>query len=334
MKRVLLLTTGGTIASVEKEDGLAPGLTPTELLQAVPEILTFCHVDTRPLVSLDSSNILPEHWQQLANNIRAAYDQYDAFVITHGTDTMAYTAAALSYLIQNSAKPIVITGAQRPIWSAGSDAQKNLLDSFFFCANTETVGGVFVIFGGRAILGTRARKVRTMSYSAFDSINYPVAAYIHHRQITDYLLAPEKSIAKTSVLFYERLNPRVCLLKLTPGMPPDVLSYLGQTNDAIILESFGSGGLPFPFHATAETLAEDGCTLVLSTQVTFEGSDVDAYEVGRRIRQSAGMMQAHDMTVEAALAKLMWILPQTAEKSDIRKLFYTPVARDIYCPTC
>ena len=330
MKNILLLATGGTIASTQErsDDALAPGLPPEVLLQAVPEITQYCRVDTVQIESLDSTNIRPEHWLKLAAAIRQNYDKYDGFVITHGTDTLAYTAAALSYLVQHSTKPIVITGAQRPIWAGGSDGTKNLLDSFFFCSKSGA-SGVFVVFGGKAILGTRARKVRSMSYRAFDSINYPPVASIHHRQMTRYLLAPE--LAAKPVRFYDALNARVCLLKLTPGMPPDVLLHLGQANDAIIMESFGTGGLPFVFHDIAQQLAAQ-CTLVLSTQVAFEGSDLDVYETGRRIADTPGMMQAYDMTVEAALAKLMWILPIANNPDEIRQLFYTPVFRDIYLP--
>ena len=329
MKRILLLATGGTIAAVEGAEGLSPGLSPHALLEAVPDISAYCQAEAEQLTSLDSTNILPEHWLQLAGAIQERYDEFDAFVITHGTDTLAYTGAALSYLIQNSAKPIVLTGAQRPIWAGGSDGPKNLLDSFFFAARSG-VGGVYIVFGGKAILGTRARKVKTMSYSAFDSINYPPVAYIHHRQIVSYLLAPESE--NRPVRFYDRLSPEVCLLKLTPGMPPEVLSYLGSTHKGVILESFGTGGLPFSFHETAGRLTKAGCTLVLSTQVALEGSDLDVYQVGRRISALEGVLEAHDMTAEAALSKLMWILPQAKTPDDIRRLFYTPIYRDIYLP--
>ena len=329
MKRILLLSTGGTIAAIEGEDGLSPGLSPSALLDAVPDIAAYCQAEALALTSLDSTNILPEHWLQLAGAIQTHYETFDAFVITHGTDTLAYTGAALSYLIQNSKKPIVLTGAQRPIWSGGSDGPKNLLDSFFFAARSG-VGGIYVVFGGKAILGTRTRKVKTMSYSAFDSINYPPVAYIHHRQIVSYLLAPEPHAHP--VRFYDQLNPKVCLLKLTPGMPPDVLSYLGSSHDGVILESFGTGGLPFTFHETASRLAKEGCTLVLSTQVALEGSDIDVYQVGRGLGAREGILEAHDMTAEAALSKLMWILPQAKTADEIRRLFYTPVHRDIHLP--
>ena len=329
MKRILLLATGGTIAAVEGEDGLSPGLSPDALLEAVPDIAAYCEAQAEQLTNLDSTNILPEHWLQLAKAIEKRYDDFDAFVITHGTDTLAYTGAALSYLIQNSEKPIILTGAQRPIWAGGSDGPKNLLDSFFFAARSG-VGGIYIVFGGKAILGTRGRKVKTMSYSAFDSINYPPVAYIHHRQIVSYTLAPESE--GRAVQFYHRLNPRVCLLKLTPGMSPDVLAYLGASHDGVILESFGTGGLPFHFHETASTLARGGCTLVLSTQVALEGSDIDVYQVGRRISGLEGILEAHDMTAEAALSKLMWVLTLAKTPDEIRRLFYTPVYRDIYLP--
>ena len=297
------------------------------MLKFIPEIMEFCRVTCLEVEALDSTNIRPDHWTSLAAAIRDHYDAFDGFIITHGTDTMAYTSSALSYLIQNSAKPIVLTGAQRPIWATGSDAPKNLLDAFYFAANG-AMGGVFIVFGGRAILGTRARKVKTMSYSAFSSINFPTVAYLHYRKVTSYIdLKPEGKVK-----FFEKLNPRVCLIKLTPGMPPDVLAYLAKSNDALIVESFGSGGLPFSFHETARSISGQGIPIILSTQVTFEGSDLDAYEVGGRIASLPGVIETHDMTVESALTKIMWILPQVCDFGKIRELFYRPIARDIDCP--
>lgn len=189
MKRILLLTTGGTIASVETKRGLAPAPTSEPLRRLLDELALPCEVTVHSLFHIDSTNFQPEHWLEIARAIRAAYEEYDGFVITHGTDTMAYTAAALSYLIQYSAKPIVLTGAQRPLSDAITDARRNLRDSIRFALH-EGVRGVYLVFDGKAILGTRARKVRSKSYNAFESINYPVAAFIDERRILQYMEAP------------------------------------------------------------------------------------------------------------------------------------------------
>ena len=132
MKNILMIGTGGTIASGQTAEGLAPELDPSRLLQDTPRVAQLCRVDCLQLYSLDSTNIRPCHWLGLARAIRERYDQYDGFVISHGTDTMAYTAAALSYLIQDCPKPIVLTGAQKPIWYDGTDSKRNLTDAFLY----------------------------------------------------------------------------------------------------------------------------------------------------------------------------------------------------------
>ena len=132
MKNILMIGTGGTIASGKTAEGLMPELNSTQLLSFVPRIGEMCHVDCVQLYSLDSTNIRPAHWLGVARAVRENYDRYDGFVISHGTDTMAYTAAALSYLIQGSPKPIVLTGAQKPIWFDGTDSKRNLTDAFLY----------------------------------------------------------------------------------------------------------------------------------------------------------------------------------------------------------
>ena len=151
-----MIATGGTIASEMTPSGLAPELNPQQLLSFIPRIAEVCDVECLQLYSLDSTNIRPQHWLGIAKAVRENYDQYDGFVISHGTDTMAYTAAALSYLIQGSPKPIVLTGAQKPIWFDSTDSKRNLTDAFLYACRG--CGGVQIVFNGKVILGTRARK--------------------------------------------------------------------------------------------------------------------------------------------------------------------------------
>ena len=153
MKHILMIGTGGTIASEMSPDGLTPEISSEQLLAAVPRIGELCEVDCLQLYSLDSTSLRPAHWQGLARAIRERYDDYDGFVVSHGTDTMAYTAAALSYLIQGSPKPIVLTGAQKPIWFDGTDSKRNLTDAFLYACRG--CGGVQIVFNGKVILGTR-----------------------------------------------------------------------------------------------------------------------------------------------------------------------------------
>ena len=185
-KRILMLATGGTIASRESGQGLAPAITSEELLGYVPGIGELCRVETVQLMNLDSTNVGPSHWLSMARAIEAHYRDYDGFVVTHGTDTMAYTAAALSYLIQRSPKPIVLTGSQRSICMENTDARMNLYNAFLYAA-AEGSRGVSLVFDGKVISGTRARKERTKSFNAFSSVDYPELAIIRDGRLIRYL---------------------------------------------------------------------------------------------------------------------------------------------------
>ena len=164
MKHILLIATGGTIASRKTAEGLAPRITPEELLGYVPDAASLCRIETVQPINLDSTNIRPEHWLMLARLIEENYQRYDGFVICHGTDTLAYTASALSYLIQHTRKPIVLTGAQRSIDEDTTDAKVNLMDALRFACVGDS--GVCIVFGSHVIAGTRARKSRTKSYTS------------------------------------------------------------------------------------------------------------------------------------------------------------------------
>ena len=240
MKRILLIATGGTIASRPTEDGLAPQLCAEDILSCVPALRALCRIDALQLLSLDSTNMTPDNWLTIAACVKDNYFRYDGFVITHGTDTMAYTASALSYLIQNSAKPIVLTGSQKSIYDPETDARRNLFDAFL-AAQDEALFGVMLVFDGRVICGTRARKTHTKSMNAFSSIDYPDLALLREGRILHYIRTQQPSGLPA---FYDRLNPRVFVLRLIPGMNPTVLRLLLDDYDALVIESFGVGGLP------------------------------------------------------------------------------------------
>ena len=328
MKKVLMLGTGGTIASGMTQSGLIPVLSTQELVEKVPEISDLCEVTCRQLFSIDSTNITPAHWLTIAEAIRESYDAFDGFVIAHGTDTMAYTAAALSYLIQGSPKPIILTGAQKPILFENTDSKANLTDAFR-CAVSDLCG-VMIVFNGRVILGTRARKTRTTSLQAFSSINYPLLAVLQNGFLMEYI----RPACYGRPVFYDRLNERVGLLKMTPGADCGLLSYLLSHNDAVIIESYGVGGLPSYqgsgfFDVIRDAIRVGGKTIVMTTQVQNEGSNLAVYDVGFHLKNDLHLLEAYDMTTEAALAKLMWILGQTSRPDEIRRLFCTPVAYDM-----
>lgn len=330
LKRILLLATGGTIACKRTDGGLTPVITSQELLSYVPAARQFCKVHTVQLMNIDSTNMQAEHWLLIAAAVEKNYDSYDGFVITHGTDTMAYTAAALSYLVQNSFKPIVITGAQKPIDMDVTDARTNLLDSLRV-ASDERAYGVNIVFDGKLIAGTRGKKERTHSYNAFSSINFPYLASVQDDRCIFYL--NDKNQQTESVRFYHTLDDRVTLLKLIPSMDAAILDYMAERYDAVIIESFGVGGLPSyrsgDFYNAIARWTELGKTVVMTTQVPREGSNMTVYEVGRGIKQDFGLLEAYDMTLEATVTKLMWILGQTRDAAEIHRLFYTTINRDI-----
>ena len=325
MKKILFLGTGGTIASEISGGALSPALSAQQLLQHVPEVSRLCDVDAVQLFTVDSTNITPEHWRILAREIIGNFDRYDGFVIAHGTDTLAYTAAALSYLIQNSPKPVILTGAQKPIGFDSTDSKINLEDAFRV-ASAE-MPGVSIVFNGKIILGTRAQKTHSKSFQAFSSINYPVLGVLRDGALLPYIRQP----ARERPEFFDALDPKVGLLKLTPGCDRRVLDWLLSEHDAVIIESFGVGGVPEAggfYESIREGLAA-GKTVVLTTQVQNEGSDLTVYLVGHRLKDSLGVLEAYDMTTEAVYAKLMWILARTRDREEIERLFYTPVAKDI-----
>ena len=330
MKKILMLGTGGTIACKRGEYGLKPLISSDELLSYVPDAAQFCQADSLQILNIDSTNMQPKHWLTMAEAIEVHYEEYDGFVICHGTDTMAYTAAALSYLIQNSPKPIVITGAQKPIDMENTDARINLCDSLRFASDDRSCG-VTIVFDGKAIAGTRGKKERTKSYNAFSSINFPYIAMIQDGHVIFYL--DEKEHLTDHVQFYRTLNPNVALLKLIPSMGADVLDYMAGHYDAVIIESFGVGGLPSyernDYRSAVSKWTSQGKTVIMATQVTNEGSNMSVYEVGKNIKQEFGLLEAYDMTLEAAVTKIMWILGQTKDPEEIRALFYKTVNRDI-----
>ena len=328
MKHILLLATGGTIASLATESGLHPELSSEDLLRQVPEIREIAHVTARQVYDLDSTNMRPEYWLNLACIIRDAYDAYDGFVITHGTDTMAYAAAMLYYLIQNSPKPIVLTGAQISISARDTDARENLIDAFRY-AVCDRACGVHIVFGGKIIAGNRARKNKTKSYSAFTSVDYPEIGVIRGGRVRLYI----REDLAGPVLFSDRIDPSVLVVKLIPGMSAGIFDYIAEHCHAVIIESFGVGGLPYydsdEFADKIALLTEKNVRVVITTQVPHEGSDMSVYRVGLRIKQKYELPEAYDMTTEAVAAKIMWALPKTDSAAAFRALFLAPVGEEL-----
>lgn len=333
-KKILLLATGGTIASLLSEHGLRPGLNAEQILAFIPEIKEEYDVDAVQVCNIDSTNMSPEIWKQIVCAIEAKYLYYDGFVVCHGTDTMAYTSAALSYMIQNSNKPIVITGSQKPIGEDSTDAKLNLLDSIRYAADDASVG-VVLVFNGNVIAGTRAKKTYAHSYNAFSSVNFPTLAVIRERRIIRFI---SQTPYTEPVRFGHRLDDSIVVLKLIPGTKPELVEYLFGHYDCLVIESFGVGGIPDKlrevFYQQMEHWISRGKIVVIATQVANEGSNMEVYEVGQQVKQDFHLMEAYDMTLEATITKLMYLMGTYGrDYVSICDGFYKTINYDILIPS-
>lgn len=305
-RRFMLLATGGTIASVAGENGLRPGIDAAQLLNRVllPKDIV---IDSKDVFSLDSSNIQPEEWRVLAREVYDALKTYDGVLITHGTDTMAYTAAALSYMLPEMGKPVVLTGSQLPIGHPLSDAPVNFQEAL--AVLQEAPGGVYVVFHHKIICGTRAVKMRTTAFKAFHSVNGPLAGTVDSDGVHMQKVLPVRNPKGHELM--DAIDPHVFLLKLIPGTSPEVFDFLAQAGyKGLVLEAFGMGGLHYIRRNLVDklqSLGDHGIITLVTSQCMFEKADFTHYEVGSNVL-SQSVFSGGDMTTEAAVTKLMWVL--------------------------
>lgn len=300
MKKILLITTGGTIACADTNEARTPENGAKRLLESLGALPNNMEITSVSPFCLDSTDMSPKEWTQLAVLVRENYGQYDGFVITHGTDTLGYAAAALSCLIQNSEKPIVLTGSMLPMTSENSDAPRNLSDALAFAAN-ENAHGVVIAFDGKIIDGRFAVKVDTKSVSAFESVN-------EH----------EKTVGETR--FFDKMDARISVIRLVPGVEPPIIS---ENTRAVLILGFGTGGLPMygGWEKWLEKLVSRGVYVIMSTQVLRGGSKLDLYEVGARISAEYPVIDAGKMTTEYAAMRAMWALAYSDDFDGFRRIF-------------
>ncbi|NDH08048.1 MAG: L-asparaginase 1 [Gammaproteobacteria bacterium] len=311
-KKILIINTGGTISSVRTAHGFSPKqghleeVLPKILGLSHPEMPTYDIHEYQPL--LDSSNMTLAQWNVIAQDIWENYPYYDGFVVLHGTDTMAYTASALSFMLENLAKAVILTGSQIPLSEARNDAVDNLVTSLWLCANTE-IKEVCIYFDNQLLRGNRARKVSAESMSAFASPNYPNLAEIGiHIQIhQEYCLASPNAafnLQKLSAHF-------IANFRLFPGFSSEVLKFLlEQPVKGLVLETFGAGNAQSndpSFLNMLRQASEKGVVMVNCTQCLHGKVEMSQYETGFRL-QEAGLVSGYDMTPEAAHCKLLYLL--------------------------
>lgn len=312
MKKILMLGTGGTIACVPSADGLVPALDGPAMMKLVPELEDVCLIEAKQILNLDSSNLAPEHWQLIAEAVAANYTSYDGFVITHGTDTMAYTAAALSQMLRNCQKPVVLTGAQLPIQAEGSDAPENIYHSFL--AATSPLKGVALVFGDQVIHGAHAKKLYTENFNGFASINRsPMATIRHNHLFWEKSALQGGGYGEGEFAINTKLETRIAVVKIIPGTAPDILDYyVAKGYKGLIIEGFGAGGVPNGDNnwlPKLEEVLKQGIKVVCTTQCLYDGVHLDTYPMGI-LAERLGAKSAELDTLETAVVKLMQELAQ------------------------
>ncbi len=328
---ILLIYTGGTIGMVQ--DPTDQTLKPfdfKQILDSVPELSKFAYrIDSYsfdPII--DSSDIEPSLWQELAELIASRYDSYDGFVVLHGTDTMAFSASALSFMLGDLTKPVIFTGSQLPIGVPRTDGRENLISSVEIAAAKDGNGHaivpeVCICFDNMLMRGNRSTKANSDNFRAFRSENCPLLAEagINIRYNTSIIRYPESWDAPLHL--YTKLDTRVSILKIHPGITPQVVRniLLGEQTRAVIIETYGSGNAPSKgwFLDIVKEAAASGKILLNVTQCIGGSVNMDIYSTGKALK-SAGVLNGYDCTTESALAKLFWLMGETEDNEKVKDL--------------
>jgi L-asparaginase len=325
--KILLISTGGTIASQQSAEGLVPMDQGEALAAQVPDIYEIADIDIVNVFSKDSSNIAPTDWEAIIKCIREN-PSYDGYVITHGTDTMAYTSAVLSYVMRDLEKPVVLTGSMIPMSEHGTDAKRNLGDAFRF---TEALlarkqSGIAVAFAGKLIHGPRAKKMSGKRIEAFKSVYYDELGVSDGKNVS-LLKAPlidrktlcSPGIKADGISFSNEVMP----VKLFPGFKADYFDRIVEMRPkAVVVECFGLGGLPYlgeDLLPGIKKAVDLGILPVITTQCPEGGVDLSTYDVGQKTLKT-GAVSALDMGFEAIVTKLMWLIPQMSVREAAKYL--------------
>ena len=337
---LLLIYTGGTIGM--KEDPTLGALTPfdfNQILEEVPELGKFAYkIDSHTFSPLiDSSDVEPSLWIELADLIEAKYDEYDGFVILHGTDTMAYSASVLSFMIEGLTKPVIFTGSQLPIGAPRTDGKENLISAVEIAAAKDNEGHalvpeVCICFDNILMRGNRTCKLNSDNFRAFRSENYPplAEAGISIRYNSAIIRKPESWTS--APVFHKHLDTRVAILKLHPGITPQVVRDIVCSKDtrAVIIETYGAGNAPSKnwFIDIIAQASLDGKILMNVTQCVAGSVNMDIYATGKCLKE-AGMISGYDSTTESALGKLFHLLGRFGDNALVTKFLVEDLRGEI-----
>lgn len=339
MNRVLLIYTGGTIGMGKNPftNALEP-LDFNHLVESMPEFkLIKTDIDVYQFTPpIDSSDVAPDKWAHLVRIISRNYDDYDGFVILHGTDTMAYTASALSFMLENLTKPVILTGSQLPIGLLRTDGKENLITSIELASLKDKNGHakvpeVCIYFSGQLIRGNRSTKINADGFHAFESFNYPhlCEAGVEFIFNDHHILKPDFDKPMVPHL---TMNPNVVIFSLFPGVQDHIIHNVLQSKEirGIIMRTFGSGNAPqapWLMHMLKEA-ATRGVVIVNISQCVAGTVEMARYDTGCQLKQ-IGVVSGHDSTVEAAVTKLMFLLGRNNDPNVIRKMMSNSLAGEI-----
>lgn len=324
--KIKLLLAGGTIGMIRNQQtgALQPAGNMGEIFQLVPELQKEAQIDFERVMNLDSTNMKPEHWELLAKTIQKQYNQFDGFVIAQGTDTMAYTASALSFALQNLSKPVILTGALMPLNELGSDGRNNLI---YACRTAlHDLAEVAIVFGSKIFRGNRTTKCNEALFDVFESPKFPPLGEI---QRPIHLNEWRKKRRKRVPTFMPHFNNKVAAIKVFPGFQAEFLQHMVQSGiQGMVIEGFGPGNIPGTLVQTITKTIQKGIPVVVGTQMAHGRTNLEAYEVGYQALK-AGVIEAKDMTTETCVTKLMWCLDQTHDIKKIAKMMLTDYAGEL-----